>query len=46
MDRARARIIRVRSREVVLEANPAPFNFSMPLAILATPLANRPESVG
>ena len=46
MARARARIIRVRSRVVVLEARPAPFNFSMPLAILATPLAKRPESVG
>ena len=47
MERARARIIRVRSRDLVrVDASPAPLSFSMRLAILATPLANRPESVG
>jgi hypothetical protein len=46
MERARERIIRVRSREVVLVARPLAWSDLMALAIFATPLANRPESVG
>jgi hypothetical protein len=46
MSRDLERIIFVRSRVEVRLANPAPWSFLIPLAILATPLAKRPESVG
>jgi hypothetical protein len=46
MSWARRRTERVRLRVLVRAASPSPFNLLIPTAILATPLANSPESVG